>query len=64
MRAMRPTRRTNLVEATEGRERRHKTKDNFNWKLEDLGVRLDERILLVMYDIDGSGRQGKAVRCS
>ena len=51
-------------EAVEGRERDRRTKDDFNQRMEDIGVWGDERVLLVMSKLDGGRRQWEGGRCS
>ena len=41
-----------------------RAKDDFNWRMEDIEVRGDKRVILVTSDIYGSIRQGMAGRRS
>ena len=38
-----------------------RAKNDFDWSMEDLGEWGEERVRLVMSDIDGRGRRGEAV---
>ena len=44
------------VDAAEGRQRDRRANDNFDRRMEDLGVWGDERVRLVMSNIDGGRR--------
>ena len=43
------------------RERERRYKENFDWRMEDIGVRGVKRVQLVMPDIDGSRIKGGVV---
>ena len=51
---------TPLIEAAEGWERGRRVEDDFDRRMEDLGVRRDERVRSVTSDIDGGGRRGES----
>ena len=56
-----PIRRTPSIDATEGRDRDWKVKDDFGHRAENIWVRGDNRVRLVTSKSDGGRRQGEAV---